>query len=366
MEYEVREDREDEPRRKPVAPATGQAGVSLESGEESVRRIRERVRATFGPRVESEIGAFAGFFSYPDPGSERLLVAAWTAWGRSSSSRRQPGAGDGVGYDIVSHCVNDILVHGARPLFFLDYIGAGKLSSRTSSAELVEGMAEACREAGCALIGGETAEMPGMYPAGELDLVGHASSARSARVASSSTAARVAPGTASSALASRRPAHERLLAGPADRRLRRAGPGARDERCRGRTTRSPSAAPARHRMYLPADPPAPGPACVHGMAHITGRRASRRTCPRVLPPGLPGAWSTRDLGRSRRSSGDPGAGRRIAEEEMLRVFNMGIGFSWWCRRAERSGRAWRGWAERRRSAGRGRAGARRGVVWDPE
>ncbi|MBD3162724.1 MAG: hypothetical protein GF346_10090, partial [Candidatus Eisenbacteria bacterium] len=147
------------------------AGVSLERGQESVRRIRQRVRSTFGPRVESQIGSFGGFFAYPEAGGERLLVSSMDGVGTKLRLAAVADRWEGVGYDLVSHCVNDILVHAARPLFFLDYIGAGSLDPDVVE-RVIAGLAGACEESGCALIGGETAEMPGMYPPGELDLVG--------------------------------------------------------------------------------------------------------------------------------------------------------------------------------------------------
>ncbi len=276
----------------PSAPLYGQAGVSLESGEESVRRIRQRVRATFGPRVESQIGAFAGFFSYPDPGSERLLVSSMDGVGTKLRVAAAANAWEGVGYDIVSHCVNDIFVHGARPLFFLDYIGAGKLDPSVVD-RLIAGMVEACTLAGCALIGGETAEMPGMYAAGELDLVGCivGDVARSEIV----DGRNVAQG-------------DRLIGLPSDglhtngyslarRILFDEGGMKPDDPIPGLGDSVAGSLLRRHRMYLPVVGPLRLRLPVHAMAHITGGGIPGNL-PRGLPNGRRGrvdrtAWSFR-------------------------------------------------------------------------
>ncbi len=151
-----------------------QSGVDIDAGNTAVRRIKELARSTFTPGVLSEIGSFGGLFrlgaaGYRDP----VLVASADGVGTKLKVAFLAGRHDTVGADLVNHCVNDILVQGARPLFFLDYLATGKLSPDVA-AEIVKGIAGACRENGCALLGGETAEMPGLYAEADYDLAGFA------------------------------------------------------------------------------------------------------------------------------------------------------------------------------------------------
>ena len=150
------------------------AGVDIDEGERLVRRIRPMVRATHRKEVLGEIGSFAGFFRFPsrkyrDP----VLVSGTDGVGTKVKIAAKARKFDTVGIDLVAMCVNDILVHGAEPLFFLDYYATGKLSAEDGS-RIVSGVAEGCRQAGCALLGGETAEMPSVYARGEFDLAGFA------------------------------------------------------------------------------------------------------------------------------------------------------------------------------------------------
>jgi len=149
-----------------------EAGVSLEAAEEATHNIAALAKSTFNSHVLKEIGLFAGFFAldlkkYTDP----VIVSSIDGVGTKLKIAFASGRHDSVGQDLVNHCVNDIMTCGADPLFFLDYLGVGVLDPATAAA-LVGGMAKACRENGCALIGGETAEMPGFYAAGEYDLAG--------------------------------------------------------------------------------------------------------------------------------------------------------------------------------------------------
>ena len=148
------------------------AGVNIDTANEAVNRIKRLAASTFTPRVLSEIGSFGGMFR-ADFGemSEAVLVASADGVGTKLRAAFMTGIHSTVGYDLVCHCVNDILVQGARPLFFLDYVAAGKLDADVIAA-VVEGLARGCREAGCALLGGETAEMPGFYTDGEYDIAG--------------------------------------------------------------------------------------------------------------------------------------------------------------------------------------------------
>ena len=147
------------------------SGVDIDAGNEVVRRIRNLARGTFTSGVRSEIGSFGGLFDLAPTGGGPVLVASADGVGTKLKVAFLANRHDTVGADLVNHCVNDILVQGARPLFFLDYLATGRLAPDVAVA-VVEGMARACRENGCALLGGETAEMPGFYADGEYDLAG--------------------------------------------------------------------------------------------------------------------------------------------------------------------------------------------------
>ena len=148
------------------------AGVSIDNANLAVAKIREYARSTFNERTLTEIGSFGGMFSAAFPQMEEpILVASADGVGTKLKIAFETGIHNTVGADLVNHCVNDILVQGARPLFFLDYFATGKLEPDVTSS-VVEGMARACRENGCVLLGGETAEMPSMYADGEYDLAG--------------------------------------------------------------------------------------------------------------------------------------------------------------------------------------------------
>jgi phosphoribosylformylglycinamidine cyclo-ligase len=148
------------------------AGVSIDKANRAVAKIRDMARSTFNEQTLTEIGSFGGMFSgaFPDM-AEPILVASADGVGTKLKLAFETGIHNTVGADLVNHCVNDILVQGARPLFFLDYFATGKLEPDVT-ASVVEGMARACKENGCVLLGGETAEMPDFYPPGEYDLAG--------------------------------------------------------------------------------------------------------------------------------------------------------------------------------------------------
>jgi phosphoribosylformylglycinamidine cyclo-ligase len=156
--------------RKPLTYAD--AGVSIDAGNALVKAIGPLARATARPGADAELGGFGGFFDLKAAGfADPLLVAANDGVGTKLKIAIELGRHDGVGVDLVAMCANDLIVQGAEPLFFLDYFATGKLDSEVAAA-VVASIAEGCRQAGCALIGGETAEMPGMYAPGDYDLAG--------------------------------------------------------------------------------------------------------------------------------------------------------------------------------------------------
>ncbi|UCE62646.1 MAG: phosphoribosylformylglycinamidine cyclo-ligase, partial [Nitrospirota bacterium] len=151
-----------------------EAGVDIESGDEFVKRIASRVRTTFRKEVIGGLGGFGGLFRFPSERfKEPVLVSGTDGVGTKLKIAQLVGRHNTIGIDLVAMCVNDICVGGAEPLFFLDYLATGRLDVSIGES-IVEGIVTGCKEAGCALIGGETAEMPSCYPEGEYDLAGFA------------------------------------------------------------------------------------------------------------------------------------------------------------------------------------------------
>jgi len=148
-----------------------ESGVDIDAADLAKKRIKSLAKSTFNPQVLSEIGKFGGFFALDKKYKDPVLVSSVDSVGTKLKVAFMMNKNDTVGEDIVNHCVNDILVHGAQPLFFLDYIGTGKLSPDVV-VDIIKGLARACRKNRCALIGGEMAELPGFYQEGEYDLVG--------------------------------------------------------------------------------------------------------------------------------------------------------------------------------------------------
>jgi len=295
------------------------SGVNIDAGNETVRRIRGLARSTFTDGVLSEIGSFGGLFRIDTARfREPVLVSSADGVGTKLKVAFLAGRHDTVGVDLVNHCVNDILVQGAEPLFFLDYLSTGRLLPEVAEA-VVSGMAAACRENGCALLGGETAEMPGFYADGEYDLAGFIVGAvdRSRLITGRSIqVGDVLVGVPSSGLhtngysLARRIAFDHLgLAVHAH--IPELG------RELGAALLEP------HRSYLPCVGPLLDAGRIKGMAHITGGGITENL-PRVLPHGTAAvvdrrAWEVPVLFRWLQESG------RVPVEDMYRSFNMGIG-----------------------------------------
>lgn len=300
------------------------AGVSIDAGAEAKDRIKRLARETFGARVLSEIGSFGGMFdaSFPDMRSP-VLVASADGVGTKLKIAFLAGTHDTIGLDLVNHCTNDILVQGARPLFFLDYIATGKLAPDVI-ASVVEGVARGCRENSCALLGGETAEMPGFYAEGEYDIAGFiVGIVDREKIIDGQTieAGDRVLGLASSGLHTNGYSLARKLffeiAGhTADTHLDRLG----------ETIGAALLAP--HKSYLRAMKPLLEKSLIKGMAHITGG-GLLENIPRILPEGAGveirrGSWPVLEIFRAMQEIGN------VTEAEMHRTFNMGIGMAVIC------------------------------------
>jgi phosphoribosylformylglycinamidine cyclo-ligase len=295
------------------------AGVSIDAQDEALRRIKALLKGTRTPGVLADLGAFGGMFLPDLAGMARpVLVASCDGVGTKLKVAFAAGVHDTVGRDLVNHCVNDILVQGARPLFFLDYVATGRLDPGIL-ASVVEGIARGCRENGCALLGGETAEMPGFYAAGEYDVAGFiVGIVDREKVLDGS---RVADGDLLFGLASaglhtngyslaRKILFERLALGPGDAVPELGGTVA-------------EVLLAEHRSYLRLLEGPLDAGMVHALAHVTGGGLTDNL-PRVLPAGTaaridPGSWEIPALFRLLQREG------RVDDAEMLRTFNMGIG-----------------------------------------
>jgi phosphoribosylformylglycinamidine cyclo-ligase len=294
------------------------AGVDIDAATRAMRGIAEMVRSTATPDTLSGLGSFGGLYRVPGGLKSPVLVASTDGVGTKLKLAFLTGRHDTVGEDLVNHCVNDILVQGARPLFFLDYIGLGRLEPGTVES-LVEGIARGCRANGCALLGGETAEMPDFYAPGEYDLAGTiVGVVEEDRILDGSA---IREGDAVLALASsglhtngyslaRRVVFERMRLGVDDPFPDEQGSVA-DVLLRV------------HRTYLPALRDPLEQRLIRGLAHITGGGLVDNI-PRILPDGLDAriersSWEVPALFRTLQRAGG------IEDAEMFRAFNMGIG-----------------------------------------
>jgi phosphoribosylformylglycinamidine cyclo-ligase len=297
------------------------AGVDIDAGNEVVRRIKGLARRTFTPGVLSDLGSFGGLFHVGAAGlSDPVLVASADGVGTKLRVAFMSGIHDTIGVDLVNHCVNDILVQGARPLFFLDYLATGRLDPDVAVG-IVDGLSRACADNGCALLGGETAEMPGFYADGEYDVAGFVVGAvERARLIDgrSVVPGDVLIGIPSSGLhtngysLARTIVFDRLRLNVSDR--------VNELGC---TVAEALLAP--HRSYLAIVRPLLDalPGAVHGMAHITGGGITDNL-PRVLPDGTVavvriGSWPVPSLFDWLVREGE------VPFDDAFRTFNMGIG-----------------------------------------
>jgi phosphoribosylformylglycinamidine cyclo-ligase len=295
------------------------AGVDIEAGNEVVRRIRSLAKGTFTPGVLSEIGSFGGLFDLSRSGIEDpILVGSADGVGTKLRLAFMTGRHRSVGVDLVNHCVNDILVQGAEPLFFFDYLATGRLEPDVA-VQIVEGLAAACRENGCALLGGETAEMPGFYNDGEYDLAGFIVGAVSRERVIDGRTIRpgdVLIGVPSSGLHTNGYSLARRIAFETaglrvDTHVPELGAAVGD------VLLTP------HRTYLPLVRPLLRAGVIKGMAHITGGGITENL-PRILPAGTHAAvdrsaWRVPPVFEWLQRTG------RVPDDDMLRTFNMGIG-----------------------------------------
>ena len=297
------------------------AGVSIETGNALVRAIAPLAKATRRAGADADLGGFGGFFDLKAAGfNDPLLVAANDGVGTKLKLAIETGRHDGVGIDLVAMCANDLIVQGAEPLFFLDYYATGKLDNSVATA-VVASIAEGCKQAGCALIGGETAEMPGMYSDGDYDLAGFCVGAvERDQVLTADKVAEgdIILGLASSGVHSNGFSLVRRLA--ADKGWKLDRPALFDI-----DTLLIDALMAPTRIYVKSLLPLVRTGTVHAMAHITGG-GLLENIPRILPEGLHAlvdadAWAQPRLMAFLQAQGN------IEPEEMARTFNCGIGMA---------------------------------------
>ncbi len=293
------------------------AGVDIDAGNALVDRIKPAAKRTNRSGVMSGLGGFGALFDLKDAGyQDPILVGATDGVGTKLRIAIDTGVVDGVGIDLVAMCVNDLICQGAEPLFFLDYFATGKLDTDTA-ARIIEGIAEGCVQSGCALIGGETAEMPGMYPDGDFDLAGFSVGAmeRGAHLPAGVQQGDVLLGLASNGVHSNGYSLVRKLVELSGLGWDAASPFG--EGTLGEALLTPT------RLYVKQALQAIRAGGVHALAHITGGGLTENL-PRVLPEGLGAeidlnAWDLPPVFRWMAETGG------IAETEMLKTFNCGIG-----------------------------------------
>jgi len=306
---------------EPTAPAYAKAGVDLDHDESFIDEVKEIVRTTHRPEVLSSIGGFAGLFKTPDRYKNPVLVAATDGVGTKIKLAAQIGRFDTIGVDCVAMVVNDLVVQGAEPLIFLDYIAMAKLEKKIA-ADALRGLAEGCRRAGCALLGGETATMPGVYSEGELEMVGFSVGVveREAIIDGSTISeGDWVIGLSSSGFHSN---GYSLVRSVLDRAIE-AGELELFGSYPGLKSSLASELLAPTRIYVKPILNLLRDFTIHGLCHITGGGFDGNI-PRVLPRGVrahinPTAWPRPGVYEWIQRYGD------LDESELLRVFNCGIG-----------------------------------------
>jgi len=304
------------------------AGVSIDAANAAVEKIKRLARSTFNARTLSEIGTFGGMFDGAFPGMQSpVLVASADGVGTKLKVAFMTGVHDTVGRDLVNHCTNDILVQGARPLFFLDYVATGVLSPETI-VSVVDGVSRGCRENGCVLLGGETAEMPGFYAEGEYDVAGFiVGVVDRGKVIDGG---RVAEGDLLLALPSAG-LHTNGYSLARKLFFEVAGYGA-DTHLEALGTTVGEALLRPHLSYLRPLEGLLDTGVIKALAHITGGGLVENV-PRVLPEGTAveierGSWPVPPVFGVMREIGN------VAESEMHRTFNMGVGMVVICSAAD--------------------------------
>src|ERR1700728_314198 len=307
-----------DPTRKAKPATYADAGVDISAGDRTRQRIKYLAQRTFTRNVLGEIGGFGGLFKLDGKVQEPVLVSSADGVGTKLKLAFQLGIHHTVGADLVNHCVNDIAVQGATPLFFLDYLATGRLDPEVAE-KIVSGLSDACRANGCALIGGETAQMPGFYTDGEYDLAGFIVGVvdRAKLV----TGAKIRPGDV-------------LLGSPSTGLHTNGYSLARklffevakykpDQYVNALKEKAGAALMKTHRTYLSLIKKLTASDYASGMAHITGGGITENL-PRILPKNISaivelGSWPVLPIFEHLRELGN------VPQDEMLRTFNVGIG-----------------------------------------
>jgi len=303
---------------KPSSVTYADAGVNIDRANRTKQRIKYLAHKTFNKSVLSEIGGFGGLFSIPLKYKDPVLVSSVDGIGTKLKIAFEMKVHHTVGGDLVNHCVNDIAVQGAAPMFFMDYLATGKLEPEIAE-KIVEGIAEACKHNGCALIGGETAEMPGFYPEGEYDLAGFIVGAVDREKIVNGKNVQIGDvilGLPSNGLHTNGYSLARKLLFE----VAKYTPETYVNEIKGKVGNELMRP---HKSYWPVLRKLIDSECVSAMAHITGGGITENL-PRVLPRGTGavielGSWPVQPIFEHMQNLGN------VPQEEMLRTFNMGLG-----------------------------------------